>query len=445
MSEEQKRIDRMPERRVLVFPAGTEIGLEIHAALRDCRNMKLFAAGEDVSNHARFLYPEYHAIPNVHSDGWLEILVSVCQRLGIHYIFPAHDDVVVALSTMRDQIPATIVTSNRKACLVTRSKSDTYHCLANAVPVPRLFASGSEVVEFPVLVKPDKGQGSSHITRVDTHEQLESALASVPEGIISEYLPGKEYTVDCFSSRTQGLLFAGARSRRRTRNGISVNTATEDLPEAWSMAEAIHNALGLRGAWFFQLKRNSKGDPVLLEVAPRIAGAMAAHRVTGINFPLLSIMELEGTSLRIAPIKMRVELDRALCNRYSHDLRFQALYVDLDDTLLCGSGVNLQVIQLVFRCLNEGKHVALITRHRADLEQTLQRFRIAGIFDEIIHLRNGEKKSDHITRTDAVFVDDSFSERQEVAIKHGIPTFDSSMIEVLCEQRPSPTIGPVAR
>jgi len=76
----------------------------------------------------------------------------------------------------------------------------------------------------------------------------------------------------------------------------------------------------------------------------------------------------------------------------------------------------------------------LVTRHEKDLEQTLRKFRIADLFDEVIQLRKGEKKSDFIKRPDAIFVDDSFAERQEVARKYGIPTFDSSMIEVLCEQ-----------
>lgn len=437
MSGKQEGVDKMPERRVLVFPAGTEIGLEVHAALRGCRNVKLFAAGENVSNHARFVYPEYHIIPNVHTDHWLEPLVELCERLKIQYIFPAHDDVIVALSAARDRIPATLVTSNHEACIITRSKSATYRRLTGILAVPRLYPSAADVTSFPVLVKPDKGQGSSHVTLTSTREQLATALATTPEPIICEYLPGEEFTVDCFSSRSQGLLFAGARLRRRMRNGISVNTVNQDLPEARSIAATIHEELGMRGAWFFQLKRNSNRELVLLEIAPRVAGAMAAHRVAGINFPLLSMMELDGSQLKIAPNRVSVEMDRALCNRYAHDIRFQSLYIDLDDTLICDGKINLDVMKLVFKSLNQNKHVSLITRHKDDLESTLRKFRIGALFDEIIHIRGDQKKSDFIKRADAIFVDDSFSERQEVARKHGIPTFDSSMIEALCEQAPS--------
>lgn len=436
MNGNLEQADRMPERRVLVLPAGTEIGLEIHAALCGCRNVKLFAAGEDVSNHARFVYPEYHIVPNVHTEGWLECLVAICRRLDIHYIFPAHDDVIVALSATRDRIPATLVTSGHDACITTRSKSATYRRLAGIVRVPHVYPSAAEIGRFPVLVKPDKGQGSSHVTLARTRGQLDAALKASPEPIICEYLPGEEFTVDCFSSESQGLLFAGARRRQRTRNGISVNTVTEELPEAWPIADAIGRKLELRGAWFFQLKRDAGGELTLLEVAPRIAGSMAANRVLGVNFPLLSMMELEGAILRIAPNKTRIEMDRALCNRYVHDVRFRSLYVDLDDTLICGDVVNLDIVKLLFQCRNQGKHITLLTRHKGNLKRTLDRFRIAGLFDNVIHLQKGEKKSDFITQLDAIFVDDSFAERQEVALKHGIATFDSSMIEMLCEQRP---------
>ena len=54
---------------------------------------------------------------------------------------------------------------------------------------------------------------------------LDAAITHLNAPIVCEYLPGEEYTVDCFSDREHGLLFAGARVRRRTRNGISVNTA----------------------------------------------------------------------------------------------------------------------------------------------------------------------------------------------------------------------------
>jgi carbamoyl-phosphate synthase large subunit len=422
------------KRNVLVFPAGTEIGLEIFHALNSCKEIRLVGAGEDVSNHGQFIYPEYYILPSIYENGWLEALNNLCVKLKIDYIFPAYDDIIVALSEKKDQLHAKIISSPPLTCKITRSKSETYRYLADKIRVPTLYDSPNQVTKFPVLVKPDKGQGSFGVTKVVDITTLKNSLATILDPIICEYLPGEEYTVDCFSDREKGLLFSGARSRRRIRNGISVNTITEHLPELNQMAQEISQAISLWGAWFFQVKRAENGEFALLEIAPRIAGSMSVHRVTGVNFPLLSIFEAERRPISVQQnVIGNVELDRALSNRYRYSLNYSTLYIDLDDTLILNNQVNLPVIKLLFQCINKGKKIVLLTRHREDLNKTLVNYRLLGLFDKIIHLRDGEKKSSHIKQTDAIFLDDSFAERMDVFIHCNIPTFDCSMIEILTE------------
>lgn len=424
----------MRKRNVLVFPAGTEIGLEIFHALEFCKDLRVFGGGQDVSNHAKFVYPGYQDLPSIYEEGWLEALINVCSKLEIDYIFPAHDDVVVALSQAADKIPATLITSPSSTCEITRSKTATYRVLTGKVRVPHVYDSASETVNFPVLVKPDRGQGSQDVRVIYTEDELNHAMHEARDLIVCEYLPGEEFTVDCFSDRGRGLLFAGARSRRRIRNGIAVNTATEQLPGVWQIADIIGSTLNLRGAWFFQLKRASNGELVLLEVAPRIAGAMAAHRVVGVNFPLLSIFEHERLNIKLLINPGEVELDRALSNRYRYQLAFRTAYIDLDDTLVLHGRVNLQAIKFIYQCINQGKQVKLITRHQYDLSETLRKYRLLNLFDDVMHVTEGVSKSSLITERDAIFIDDSFAERMDVSQRCDIPTFDGSMLELLTER-----------
>jgi len=370
----------MRKRNILVFPAGTEIGLEIFAALQFCKEVRIFGAGQDISNPARFIFPCYHVIPPIYDRDWVSQLTLLCKNLEIEYIFPAYDDVIVALNREAQHFPAKIISSPPETCEITRSKSLTYQRLAPKVRVPAVYRSMGDVPSYPVIVKPDRGQGSIGVTRVDRAADLERVLSSVTNPIICEFLPGDEFTVDCFSDRQRGLLFAGARRRRRTRNGIAVNTITETLPEAEKMATEIGAQLGLRGAWFFQVKRASDGQLVLLEVAPRIAGSMAAHRVHGVNFPLLSIFEEERQPVHIRPNTGTIELDRALGNRYRHSIEYSVLYVDLDDTLIVGDQVNLQIVKLVFQCVNRKRKVVLLTRHDGDVNHTLEQHRLVNLF-----------------------------------------------------------------
>jgi hypothetical protein len=355
-------------------------------------------------------------------------------KLRIDYIFPAHDDVIVALSRARHIIPVVIITSPPGACEITRSKSDTYRALSGKINVPQLYDSVESISDYPVLVKPDRGQGSFGIVRADDKSLLISALQTVPNPIICEYLPGEEYTVDCFSDRERGVLFAEARSRRRTRNGISMNTLSLILAEAREMAEVINGEFGLHGAWFFQLKRDRNGQLKLLEVAPRIAGTMAAHRVMGVNFPLLSIFEEERLPICIKCNAGAVELDRALANRYRHSITYSVLYIDLDDTIVVNGCLNTQAVTLIFQSIEKGIPVILLTKHGGNLHTILAKYRLLGLFDEIIQLNKEEKKSSYIRHRDAILVDDSFSERMDVVECCDIPTFDCSMIELLTEQ-----------
>jgi hypothetical protein len=421
----------MEPRNVLVLPAGTEIGLEICRALKSCKEVRLFGAGQDLNNHARFVFDRYETVPSIHEEGWLDSLNDLSRQWSIDYIFPAHDDVIVALADKAGQTTGRVISSPPDACHVTRSKRRTYQRLAGRLPVPDVFERPEDIRNYPVFVKPERGQGSQGATTARNADELAIAMNAVVDPLVCEYLPGDEYTIDCFSDRDEGLLFAGARRRNRMRNGIAVNTTSVELPGIDSLAQTIGGELGLRGAWFFQLKRAADGRLKLLEVAPRIAGSMATHRVMGINFPLLSIFEAERLPVKIVPNRYEVEVDRALENRYRAAVQYQEAYIDLDDTLVVHDRVNLDMIRLVFQCLNEGKKVVLITRHRGDIEQMLARHRLAGLFHGVIHIKQEERKSSYIPHADAIFIDDSFVERMDVARTCGILTFDCSMIELL--------------
>lgn len=426
----------MTARRVLVFPAGTEIGLEIYQALQHCKEVELFGAGQAISNHAPFLYERYYQLPSIHEKNWLSDLVELCQTLRIDYIFPAYDDVIVALAEHRTELPAVVLTGPEEACRITRSKSLTYQALGSVIRVPHIYHP-TTATEFPLFVKPDCGQGSQGAQKVCNFSELSTAVANTRVPIVCEYLPGDEYTIDCFSDRERGVLFCGARIRLRMRNGIAVNTRSVPLEGAKLLADQIHAVLGMRGAWFFQVKRSADGQLVLLEVAPRIAGSMSTHRVQGVNFPLLTIFEHERLPLQLLTLQVHVELDRALHNRYRLDLHYEALYIDLDDTLLLRGRVNLDALRLVFSCINRQIPVVLITRHDGDLDATLRMHRLTGLFDEVIHLDHKQRKSAFIRHKNAIFLDDSFAERRDVQQECGIATFDCSMIDGLISTHPS--------
>jgi hypothetical protein len=420
---------------VLVWPGGTEIGLEICHALGWCKEVRLHSAGSACSNHGPFAFSRHQLLPSISEPDWLDQLVAYVEREGISHIIPAHDDIVLALAEKARHIPAKVVTSPLRTCRIARYKSLTYRHLRDVVLVPRVYGSQGEVDQFPVFVKPDAGQGSNDAFRVSTRAELTFRLEQRPDSIITDYLSGPEYTVDCFTQRGHGLVFVGGRERVRTRAGISMSSHHVDRPEFAEIAQAVSSRLEFHGAWFFQLKEDHKGRLVLLEVAPRVAGTMAVHRVMGVNFPLLGLYESENKPLRVLDARWQVSADRCLMTRYAHNIHFENVYVDLDDTLIVNGRLNLELVRLLYQFVEEDKRLLLLTKHRAAPRETLSRHRLAEVFDEIIHLTPEQNKADFITRKPSILIDDSFSERLGVHRAHDIPTFDSSSIEVLVNVR----------
>ena len=425
------RLMSRPPWRVLVWPGGTEIGLEIRRSLRDLKEVSLVGAGSVGDVRGPFAFAEWVGLPDVGEDGWVDALRAAVESFGIHAIFPAHDDVLVALASRRDQFTADVIAPSDATCDVTRSKRATYERLAHVVAVPRVL-DAAETTEFPVFVKPDRGEGSRGARVVHNAKELDLAIADGSD-LVMEFLPGEELTVDCFSSERDGLLFSRARTRGAIRNGISGRSRSMgERPDITILARAISDELELRGPWFFQLRSSAAGVLTLLEVAPRVAGTSAVHRVAGVNFALLALYERSGAPVRIEPQDFAVEVDRPLANRYTTSIDFDTVYCDLDDFLVIdGRTVNPRAVAFLYSARNAGKRLVLLTRHAGDLDATLLRFRLVSLFDEMIIVAEHQSKAEFVTDPRSVFLDDSFTERHAVMTRRHVPTFDASGLEAL--------------
>jgi len=424
----------MSKINVLVFPCGSEIGLEIHRSVRFSTHFSLIGASS-TDDHGRFVYERYVPdVPFVGDEGFPSEIARVVRDNRIDLVMPAHDSAVVALARMaaRSELGCKVVTSPLDTCVLTRSKRDTYERFAGIVPVPSIYQDVANA-SYPAFLKPDVGQGSKGIFLAASAAEANFYLTQNPALLLIEYLPGPEFTIDCFTNGAGDLLYCEGRTRTRISNGISVRSEPVEDRRFRTLAEAINNTIEIRGAWFFQVKARSDGELVLMEIAPRIAGTMGVSRARGANLPLLSLFDALDMPVSILQNDYKVTTDRSLQSRYSHNLSYDRVYLDFDDTVLSNGTVNTQVMAFVFQCRNKHVPVSLITRHAADLQETLGQFCLERVFDELIWLRNGESKADHIKEPRSIFIDDSWAERAKVQERRGIPVFDAHMIEVLLE------------
>jgi hypothetical protein len=428
----------MTKKNILVFPCGSEIGLEIHRSLKYSTHFRLIG-GSSVNDHGKFIYEQYIGdIPFHTAPNFINILKKIIIEHGINAIYPAMDAVAKTLKNNEYFLNCLIIGSSAETTSICASKKLTYQKLSAIIPTPQIYPFLAQVKAYPIFIKPDIGYGSRNVFLARNENSAQSFLndkVDIGSFLLCEYLSGDEYTIDCFTDRHGILRFVGARKRTRISNGISVNTIqTNEYQDLFNgYAEEINATIELRGAWFFQMKLDQNQKPKLLEIAARLGGSSSLFRAQGINFALLSAFDAFDIDIKILKNKYDIELDRALSSCYKHSIKYSSIYIDLDDTLIVNNCINLQAISFIFQSINENKRVILITRHKEDLDATLKKHRLDNLFDEIIHLQKGEKKSTYITNVDAIFIDDSFAERLDVSNNCNIPTFDCSMIEVLIE------------
>lgn len=421
--------------KVLIFPCGSEIGLEIHRSLKHSAHVQIIGASS-VDDHGKYIYKNYISdLPDISSPEILTVLRKVVFEYQIDAIYPTMDKVIWKLKSGESKLGCRVISSEKNTTEICLSKSKTYECLGRKVRVPKVFGSVDEVSAFPIFIKPDVGYGSRGCFKASNLEEAKIVLKNNREVkyVLSEYLPGEEFTVDCFTDRKGNLLFVGPRSRLRIANGISVNTkiVADEEKHFLDIASAINSTLILRGAWFFQMKKDSEGELVLLEVASRLGGSSALYRALGVNFALLSIFDAFDIDVSIVPNRYEVEMDRALSNRYRLGIDYSTVYVDFDDCLVIDNEVNSELLAFLYQAINRGKRIILLTRHDGNLDEALRKFRVASVFDEIIHLGPVDVKSGHIHYKSSIFIDDSFAERSEVASQLAIPTFSPDMVECL--------------
>jgi hypothetical protein len=422
--------------KVLVFPCGSEVGLELFRSLAQDTHIELHGASSQPSNHGRCLYENYvDGLPYVTEPGFLDAVNALIRARGIDYLFPAMDSVALELASHQDRLACKVIGSPHETCRICHSKRRTYEAFAGLMRVPPLHHDLGDVSDWPIFLKPDCGYGARGTRVANSREEAEFFLAW-EEGLLAmEYLPGREYTIDCFTNRHGNLLFAGARERLRIQNGISVHSRPVEDPIFQKLAEIINARLSLRGVWFFQVKEDRDGAMTLLEIAPRVAGTMALHRNLGVNLALLSVFDAMDIDVSVQINGFPIEIDRALVSRFRTDLSYRHVYIDLDDCLICEGLVNTDAAAFLYQCVNRGITIHLLTRHAGSVSDTLRRTRLEGLFDDVIHLQSGERKSDAIHHADAIFIDDSFGERQDVHEQKGIPVFAPDAIECLMDWR----------
>lgn len=422
---------------VLIFSAGEVNSVELLDALSHNVNIDVYGASS-VDRHGPFVFKNYRGnLPYINDDSFIEEFNKLIDEWKVDLVFPNHDTTAVFLSKNKDLIHAKIITSSYETNLICRDKKKTYDTLKEFDFCPRTYI---EFDNFPCFIKPREGQGTQGAKLINSKKEIPVNFR-FEDYVITEYLPGQEYTVDCLSDLKGNLLVCCPRKRTRTMAGISVaGENITNVKEIKEIAEKITNNLQFNGLWYFQVKEDNEGNYKLLEISTRVAGTSCLTRAKGINLPMLSVYLFIGYDVGVFDNPYNVKMDRSLISRYKIDYDFNTVYVDYDDTVINNDKVIVEVLSFLHQCKNKNKKIILISRHEEDhddsLEESLDNHSInKSLFTDIIKLKFSQSKVDFIDPYRAIFIDNAYAERKKVHDKLNIPVFDVEGIEVLLDWR----------
>jgi hypothetical protein len=416
---------------LLIFPCGAISAIEIHNSFKDEKNINTFLANSTNLNNKLYYKKKIIKLPNIDSKIFLISINKIIKKYKINYLYPSTDIVAYFLKKNQKKLFCKILTHNLKTLSICNDKIKTYDFFTSKKMdfLPKKI--NKKVFKFPIFVKKKISHSSIDAHKINNRNEYDIffLFKNEDEYLITEYLPGSEFTIDCFT-RNRKLIFKMIRARKRTLGGISVeNEIILDSNNYLSrniniIAQKINNLLIFKGVWFFQIKIDKFNKPKLLEIGVRPSGNSDFSRILDINLPLLTfyIFTKKNISINKSPkyIKNNIKILRSYFN-FSY--KFSRIYVDYDDCISLRNRINEELMGKLFQFKIKNKKIILITKHKKNIYNSLNKLKLGNFFDEILSLKKKGKKYKFIEKTSSIFIDDSFSERLEVSNKLNIPVF----------------------
>tara|TARA_R100001082_G_scaffold110310_1_gene89893 strand:+ start:1018 stop:2094 length:1077 start_codon:yes stop_codon:yes gene_type:complete len=311
---------------ILVTAAGSPGFINVNKAIKSSRELlgKVVVHGCDINKDSIGLkmISNTFVAPRGDSEEYVSCIYNYCKKNNIDLLIPCADEELLPLSRSKsifDSIGCNVLVSDPPSLQKCLDKGSLYKfCSDNDLQqyivkhrvcndIDSLLDSYKHLnsLGHKVCVKPSKTHGSrgfrlieDGISKKDFFDKKPSPHAitldslcdiltsdgsdTFPELLVMEYLPGQEYSVDCYK-RTQDFLCV-TRTRDVIKEGICVSGQTIENKELIRAAKKIYEKIGLLYNANIQFRYDQKGDAKLLEINPRFSGTMEHCRASGINF-----------------------------------------------------------------------------------------------------------------------------------------------------------------
>lgn len=280
--------------KILLLTYGNESSIEMTRSISELNTHEVYGCHYDTVNAgSAYLNKKYIVVcPNPWKSprvflGWLENFVV---DKGIDKVFVTNCKMLKFLYDNWADVTCSdkLAIPNRDSLTPCLFKNKLYDLLPDISP--RVIKSHLEVpIDMELFAKPCYSSSAEGARKISNTETAWKDISS--DDIVTEYLPGEEFTVDCVSSSDGQLIDWNVRLRSRIRDGITA--FGRSAPEYWELIgdsiKKIASKLNLPYFWFAQFKFDANGTPKLLEVNCRISGSFCITKASRKDYVKLAM------------------------------------------------------------------------------------------------------------------------------------------------------------
>ena len=283
---------------ILLTSAGGLSGIFLSKHLKNTGSYKLVAIDRSERNPLLNWVDSFYTVPSVTDELYLQKIVDIINLEQIEIIIPitsfdveffSMPDVKLKLDSVKYLLLDYDIQkklSNKHTCYEYLNKID--------ILTPFIYKI-NDMIKFPVIMKPKLGTGSKDVVLIDNEFDLNYWTKKNTNYILVEYIPGKEYTADCFFDANGVCVGVNVRERIKMNGGGAVITQNDYNIDLEKLLYKLESTGEIKGPVNFQFKVLNNGDILVFDFNTRFAsGGLPLTVKSGFDIPNILINYLKG-------------------------------------------------------------------------------------------------------------------------------------------------------
>lgn len=268
----------------------------------------------------------FYQVPASTAPGYFDIVMDIARKERVDIVMPLHSKELIPFALHRDLFEAEgmlLAVPPVAGLEIANDKILSFrHMEKIGLPVPKTLVTrdASEAIAFVrgnpdmtfVTKFPDScGARGFHVISEKAVPGVAPAITVKPEELnrivdgqteilLQTYLPGTEYTTDMVLQDGK-CIAVYTKECTVMEHGVIRQATIVDCPEVEDLCIRFAESLKLNGNIGFDLKCDVNGNPMIIDVNPRITATVGLGRYGGMNLPLIGLDVLLGKEIGSIP------------------------------------------------------------------------------------------------------------------------------------------------